>query len=95
MLDNQCYNTGKRGSFKDQKEGEMPPIFKALASIAAWTLFIAGWLFALTNLVFGILTGVLFTVGAEGWVEVFAYFVLAIVCATLSVVVMRLRQKME
>jgi hypothetical protein len=73
----------------------MPPIFKALATIAAWTLFIAGWLFALTNLVFGIYTGVLFTVGAKGWAEVFAYFVLAIVCATLSVVVMRLRQKME
>ena len=72
----------------------MPPIFKALATIAAWTLFIAGWLFALINLVVGIFEGVLFTVGAEGWMEVFAYFVLAIVCIPLSVVVMRLRQKM-
>jgi uncharacterized membrane protein YhaH (DUF805 family) len=73
----------------------MPPIFKALATIAAWVLFISAWLFALTNLAISILTGVLWTVGAEGAWEVFAYFVLAIVCTTLSVVVMRLRQKME
>jgi len=84
------YNIGT-----ELKGGEMPTIFKALATIGAWTLFIAGWLFALINLAIGILTGVLFTVGAEGWVEVFAYFVLAIACIPLSVVVMRLRQKME
>jgi hypothetical protein len=83
------------GSELKLREEEMPPIFKALATISAWVLFISAWLFALTNLVIGILTGVLFTVGAEGWAEVFAYFVLAIVCTTLSVVVMRLRQKME
>jgi hypothetical protein len=74
---------------------EMPPIFKALASIAAWTLFILAWLFGLINLVVGTITGVLFTAGAKGAFEVFAYFVLAIVCITLSVVAMRLRQKME
>ena len=73
----------------------MPPIFKALATIGAWTLFIVGWIFGLTTLIIAITKGVLFTVGAEGWAEVFAYFVLAIVCITLSVVVMRLRQKME
>ena len=73
----------------------MPHIFKTLATIGAWTLFIAGWLFALVNLVIAFLTGVMFTAGAEGWVEVLAYFVLAIVCIPLSVVVMRLRQKME
>jgi hypothetical protein len=73
----------------------MPDIFKALATITAWTLFIGAWLFALINLVVGIITGVLFTTGAKGAFEVFAYFVLAIVCVTLSVVVMRLRQKME
>ena len=73
----------------------MPRYFKTLATIGVWTLFIAGWLFALANLIIGIITGVLFTAGAEGWIEVFAYFVLAIVCIPLSVVVMRLRQKME
>ena len=73
----------------------MPPIFKALATIGSWTLFIVGWIFGLTTLVIAGTQGVLFTVGAEGWAEVFAYFVLAIVCITLSVVVMRLRQKME
>jgi hypothetical protein len=80
---------------RSQKEGEMLPIFKALATIGAWTLFIVGWIFGLTNLIIAINKGVLFTVGAAGWAEVFAYFALAIVCITLSVVVMRLRQKME
>ncbi len=73
----------------------MPQIFKALATVGAWTLFIAGWLFALINLVVGILTGVLFTVGEKGAWEVFAYFVLAIVCVPLSVLVMKLRKKLE
>jgi hypothetical protein len=73
----------------------MPPIFKALATVGVWALFILGWVFGLTNLVIGINEGVLFTVGKEGWVEVFAYFVLAIVCLILSVVAIRLRQKME
>jgi len=73
----------------------MPHYFKTLATIGAWTLFIAGWLFAIINLVIGITTGVLLTAGAEGWIEVLAYFVLAIACIPLSVVVMRMRQKME
>ncbi len=73
----------------------MPRYFKTLATIGAWTLFVAGWLFAILNLVIAITTGVLFTSGAEGWIEVFAYFVLAIACIPLSVVVMRMRQKME
>jgi hypothetical protein len=73
----------------------MPPVFKALATIAAWTLFISAWLFALGTLVTGILTGVLFTAGKEGWADVFAYFVLAIVCITLSVFVMKLRRSLE
>ena len=73
----------------------MPQIFKALTSITAWTLFIVGWVFALVNVVLGIIYEMLFTVGAEGWTEIFAYFGLAVVCVTLSAVVMRLRQKME
>lgn len=73
----------------------MPQMFKALATVTAWTLFILGWLFGLGDLVVAINTGVMFTVGKEGWVEALAYFVLAIVCLILSVVAMRLRQKME
>lgn len=69
--------------------------FKPLATVTAWTLFILGWLFGLGNLVVAINTGVMFTVGAKGWVETLAYFWLTIVCLILSVVVMRLRQKME
>jgi len=73
----------------------MPKQFKPLATVTAWTLFIFGWLFGLGNLVVAINTGILFTVGTKGWAETLGYFCLAIVCLILSVVVMRLRQKME
>ena len=69
--------------------------FKSLATVAAWTLFIGAWLFALINLAVSFTYGLFWSAGAEGAWEVFAYYVLAIVCLTLSVVVMRLRQKME
>ena len=81
--------------YTNKKEEEMSQMFKALATVTAWALFILGWLFGLGNLVIAINTGVMFTVGKEGWVETLSYFVLAIVCLILSVVAMRLRQKME
>lgn len=69
--------------------------FKSLATIAAWTLFIVAWLFALINLAVSFTFGEFWSIGAEGAWEVLAYYVLAIICLTLSVVVMRLRQMME
>ncbi len=81
--------------YTTEKEEEVPQMFKALATVTAWALFVLGWLFGLGNLVIAINTGVMFSVGKEGWVETLAYFMLAIICLILSVVAMRLRQKME
>jgi len=73
----------------------MPPIFKALATITAWTLFIGGWIVALMTTVEGIIGGQMWTLGAEGEEFMFAWMALAFVCLTLSVVVMKLRQMLE
>ncbi len=72
----------------------MPPIFKALASITAWVLFINFWVSGLSTLVMGIVNGQLF--GAEPPPMVIpASFALSVASGVLAVVVMRLRQKME
>ena len=72
----------------------MPPIFKALASITAWALFILGWVTGLSTLMMGITTGCLY--GSEPPPMVLAaMFALGAAELVLAVVVMRLRQKME
>jgi len=65
----------------------MPPIFKALATIAAWVLFI----FGLYRMLIGIIMA--FAVGpAPAAVQTYFDFAISISSITLSVVVMRLRQ---
>jgi len=72
----------------------MPPIFKALASITAWTLFILAWVMGLSVFLVGIITGRLY--GAEPPPLVMPVsFAVALAYAVSAVVVMRLRQKME
>jgi hypothetical protein len=65
----------------------MPPIFKALATITAWLLFIYGWLAILGGLV---ICGMQ-TTGLVGWLHQFV----GIASLVLSVVVMKLRQGMK
>ncbi|MCX6001305.1 MAG: hypothetical protein NTY79_02020 [Chloroflexi bacterium] len=64
----------------------MQKIFKVLASIAAWVLFLLG------------ITGMVWTCVA-GWketnFEIIAWFSLWVVTLALSVVVMKLRQTLE
>ena len=68
----------------------MPPIFKALATIAGWFLFILG-------LVLVVVDGLVLPL--TGWpistIEAYLATGLGIASITLSVVVMKLRQKME
>ena len=72
----------------------MPDIFKALASITAWGLFIFSWIIGFSTAIMGIINGVLY--GEETVPMVFpAFFAVAIFCALSSVVVMVLRKKME
>jgi len=69
----------------------MPPIFKALATISAWFLFIAGWLHLAPSTIFPLLQ-----IGREApAMGVYAGTAVGAACFILAVVAMRLRQKME
>ena len=73
----------------------MPPIFKALATINAWTLFVLGWL----GLVVGVLImpaigGQFATAEPPPW-PFHAAWGLGVMSLTLSVVCMKLRQMLE
>lgn len=72
----------------------MPQIFKALATIMAWTLWISSWLTAFFALFVGITAGAFS--GSEPPPMVMPVFILvALAQAVSAVVIMRLRQKME
>lgn len=69
----------------------MPPIFKALASISAWILFIVGCLTYTITLVTLLAGGV----AAGEWMHTVAFFTFATISIIASVVAMKLRQMME
>jgi len=71
----------------------MPPIFKALATITAWVLFISGWIFIVWPLLMNIVTGNL-VAGPPTW-TFYAGMGIGVVSLILAVCAMRLRQKME
>ena len=73
----------------------MPPIFKALASISAWFLFVFGLFVVAITLFMLIASGAVSP--AAGPPPILAYLAFAIGTAsvTLSVVVMKLRQMLE
>ena len=72
----------------------MPQIFKALASITAWVLFVLAWVIGLSSFISGVVTGGLY--GTEPPpMELPVFFALSLAFAFLAVVVMRMRQKME
>lgn len=72
----------------------MPNIFKALATIMAWLLWICCWVMGLSTLIMGIINERLF--GSELTPMVFpASFAVALAFGVGSVVVMVLRKKME
>ncbi len=69
----------------------MPSIFKALASISAWILFIAGCL----NFVITLVTLPTGGVGAEEWKHTAAFLAIATASILFSVIAMKLRHMME
>ena len=74
----------------------MPQIFKALASITAWTLFVIGWVMGISTLTGGIIGGHLYSGTGEAPPMVYPlFFAVAIASFILAVVVMLLRKKME
>ncbi len=71
------------------------PVFKALASISAWGLFILGWFVIVINIIMGATAGEYFNPAKVPSAEMALFAGLGIAAVVLSVVVMRLRQKME
>lgn len=68
----------------------MPPVFKALSTIAAWVLFV----FGLLRLVIGLV--VAFSLGpAQPPIEAYLDFAVGVSSITLSVVVMELRRRFQ
>ena len=70
----------------------MPDIFKALASISAWVLFIFGWVNLLGSMWGYISTGPIGETEAFDFVGLWA---LSAACFVLAVVTMKLRQMLE
>lgn len=72
----------------------MPEIFKALATIGVWTLWISAWIIGIGTLVMGIVRGTLF--GPEhppvtAWIA----FAVALSYMFLSIVAMKFRKMLE
>jgi hypothetical protein len=74
--------------------GKMPQIFKALATITVWVLWIAGLVCGFSGFIKGIILGDLYG-SAPTPMSYWAGFAVALAYGLGAVVVMRLRQKME
>ena len=72
----------------------MPNIFKALATIIAWVLWVSSLIMLVSVVLMGIITGTMY--GSESPPMVVpVFFLVATAQAVSAVVIMRLRQKME
>jgi hypothetical protein len=72
----------------------MPPIFKALASIGAWILWICAFVMGFSTFIMGIVNGDLY--GSEAAPMSYSVsFAVAAFYGVAAVVVMYLRKKME
>jgi len=72
----------------------MPNIFKTLATIGVWTLWIASWIIGLGTLIMGIKRGTLFggeTPPMQTWIG----FAVALSYMFLSIVAMKFRKMLE
>ena len=75
----------------------MPPIFKALATIMAWILWIVSIVMGFSAFIMGIITGALYST-TEPTTAIFifpAIWAVAGFDAILAVVIMYIRKKME
>ena len=67
----------------------MPQIFKALATINAWFLFILSWFFL------AVYIQVVVTEGRTDWLRLSILCGLVVTCLTMSAVVMKIRKSLE
>jgi hypothetical protein len=73
----------------------MPPIFKALATIMAWILWICALVMGFSTFAMGIISGALFSTEAAPSMIYPASFAVAGFYAIVAVIIMILRKKME
>jgi hypothetical protein len=73
----------------------MPPIFKALATIAAWMLWIVAMVIGWGAFIMGIIRGDLFSTDVPPPMVMPALWAVACFYAIAAVVIMILRKKME
>jgi hypothetical protein len=73
----------------------MPGVFKPLATIMAWVLWVSGMVMGFSTLIVGTIAGDLFNPAQPVPMAYPAMFVVALAYGVGAVVVMRLRQKME
>jgi hypothetical protein len=70
----------------------MPKIFRPMATVMAWALYIIAWIIGLSTAVMGIVTGNLY--GSEPPMVLPVFFAVSLAFGVGSVVVMILRKKM-
>lgn len=73
----------------------MPGVFKPLATIMAWVLWVAGMVMGFSTLIIGTIAGDLFNPAQPTPMAYPATFAVALAYGVGAVIVMRLRQKME
>jgi hypothetical protein len=73
----------------------MPNIFKALASITVWVLFIGGLITLVSVLVMTAVSGQLYSVDSPPPIQFFIGLGVATFTSALAVVCMKLRQMLE
>ncbi len=73
----------------------MPPIFKALATIMAWVLWISALVYGISAFILGIINGTLYGTDDPAPIAYAAYFAAAGFYAIVAVVIMILRKKMD
>lgn len=72
----------------------MPPVFKALASISAWFLFINGLIWPVTNVVYMAISGQMASIEVPPW-QAYLPAMMGFACLILAVCAMKLRQMLE
>jgi len=73
----------------------MPSIFKALATITAWTLFVLGWIVLLIGVIIMPAIGGMYFAGTPPPVVFWIVVAAAVGTLILSVCAMKLRQMLE
>jgi len=73
----------------------MPQVFKALATISAWFLFIFGLFVVAITLFMAIASGAVSPAAGAPPIQAYLAYAIGVASVTLSVVVMKLRQMLE